>query len=90
MKVLIENLCSGVSNEDLSCLMGNLKGFVGTYLKKDKSGMSEGVGYALFETLLDGRRAILQCNGIKMHGREIKISPITEIPCSVVRGDFWR
>lgn len=82
MKLLIENLNSSISSEDLFCLMGDLKGFIKSWIKIDKFGLSEGVGYAHFEDHLDGRQAIIQYSGIKMHGRKIKITQVKETPLS--------
>ncbi|MCB0415172.1 MAG: hypothetical protein KDD50_12610 [Bdellovibrionales bacterium] len=78
MKLLIENLNTSTSSEDLAYLMGDLKGFIRSWIKTDNFGLSKGVGYASFESHFDGRQAIVQYNGIKMHGRKIKITQIRE------------
>lgn len=80
MKLLIENLNSSISSEDLSCLLGGSQRVIKSWIKQDKYGISEGFGYARFESLLEGRQAILRCNGMKMYGRKIKLTQIKEIP----------
>ncbi|MCB0421231.1 MAG: RNA-binding protein [Bdellovibrionales bacterium] len=80
MKLLIENLNSYTSSQDLSYLLGDLKGFITSWIKRDQYGTSEGFGYARFESPSEGRKAINRCNGMRMHGKKVKISPIKETP----------
>lgn len=74
MKLLIENLNSGTTAEDLFCLLGDAKGFISSFVLKDKFGNPSGAGFATFETICDGKEAIQKYNGYQMMGKLIKLS----------------
>ncbi len=83
MILFIENLNNAITSNDLSSLMSDLKGYICSAVKRDKYGMSAGVGYAHFESRIDGDNAIKKCNGFQMFDRKIRVTPSVATPISI-------
>ena len=73
MKLLFENLPKGVNENDLSCLLDGFEGF-------SMASIANGLGYAEFDTRIQGRKVILRFSGKKLFGNLIRVTQVRLIP----------
>ncbi len=88
MNILIENIPSSASEEDLRKLFGTYGDVESVYLVKDKhSGMQNGQAYVRMPSDDEAEQAINGLNGTDFEGQliQVKQTETADFPS----GDFW-
>lgn len=75
MKLLFENLPKKINEHDLSRLLAGFDGF-------NMAVVTNGLGYAEFDTRVQGRNIILRFSGTKLLGKSIRVTQTRLIPSS--------
>ncbi len=88
MNILIENIPSSASEEDLRKLFGAYGVVESVYLVKDKhSGMQNGQAYVRMPSDDEAEQAINGLNGTDFEGQQIRVKQAEN--ADFPSGDFW-
>ena len=88
MNILVENIASSATEQDLKKLFASYGSVESVYFLKDKlSGLQNGKAYILMPSEDEAEQAIAALNGTDFEGQQIRVKQEESVDFPL--GDFW-